>query len=100
MKGMRSAGTPLLEQSIELDHLYKSAPVGLGLLDRDLRYVRMNDRLAEFNGLAVEDQIGRTLYETIPGVADEIAPVILDVIKTGEPRINVDIRERFPEKHR
>ena len=34
-----------------LDVIFEHAPVGLALLDIDVRYVRVNDRLAEINGV-------------------------------------------------
>ena len=36
----------------ELHHVYREAPVGLCYLDRDLRYVQINDWLAAINGLS------------------------------------------------
>lgn len=43
-----------------LDVVFATAPVGLGLLDTDLRFVRVNERLAALNGLGVAEHIGRT----------------------------------------
>ena len=37
-----------------LDVIFERAPIGLALLGIDLRYVRVNDRLAEINGLPAE----------------------------------------------
>ena len=45
-------------QLIEIDQLYKTAPVGLCLLDRDLRYLRINQQLAEFHGRPISEHIG------------------------------------------
>ena len=35
----------LHDEALELDHLYQTAPVGLCLLDRNLRYLRINELL-------------------------------------------------------
>ena len=35
-----------------LDVIFERAPIGLALMDTDLRYVRVNQRLAEINGIA------------------------------------------------
>ena len=48
-------------QQEELELIYASAPVGLCALDRDLRYLRINDRLAEINGIPAAEHIGRTV---------------------------------------
>ena len=60
------------DRHLELDLLYRTAPVGLGLLDRELRYVRINDRLARINGKPVSAHIGRTVREVIPDLAVEV----------------------------
>ena len=43
-----------------LDALVNAAPIGQGFLDTDFRYVRVNDALAEINGVPAIDHIGRT----------------------------------------
>ena len=42
-----------------LDGLFAVAPVGLALLDTDLRYVRVNPALAAMNGAAAAEHLGR-----------------------------------------
>ncbi len=53
-------------QAEELARIYDAAPIGLCVLDRDLRYVRINDRLAEINGVAAAEHIGRAVGEVLP----------------------------------
>src|SRR5690242_2252919 len=50
----------------EIEAVYSSAPVGLCVLDRDLRYLRLNARMAEMIGRPVEACLGRTVAETTP----------------------------------
>ena len=57
-------------QLTEIETIYQSAPIGLNVLDRDLRFVRINERLAEINGLSVEEHLGRTVRELLPELAD------------------------------
>jgi PAS domain S-box-containing protein len=52
----------------QLQALYDGAPVGLCFLDRNLRYVSINRRLADMNGAPVETYLGRTVEEMIPKV--------------------------------
>jgi PAS domain S-box-containing protein len=68
-----------------LDTLLLSAPVGIGFWDRDLRFVRVNDALAELNQTPVEEHIGKTLAEVIPKLAPGLEPLYRRVIETGEP---------------
>lgn len=76
---------------IQLEQLYNHAPVGLAFLDTELRFVRINERLAAINGPSVEAHIGRTLSEIIPEIAPIIEPIYRDVIETGEPRLGFEV---------
>jgi PAS domain S-box-containing protein len=53
-------------QADQIAAIFNAAPVGLAVLDRDLRYVNINERLAEINGISVADHIGRTIREIVP----------------------------------
>jgi PAS domain S-box-containing protein len=79
-------------QLAELDHLYTTSPIGLGMVDTSLRYVRLNERLAEINGRPVAEHFGRTIREVVPGVAVQVEPLYRRVIETGEPVLNREVR--------
>ncbi len=79
------------EQLAELKQLYDTAPVGLGFVDTDLRYLRLNEQLASINGRPVAEHIGRTLREVIPEIAPQVEPVYRRVIETGEPALNFEV---------
>ena len=49
--------------------VYKDLPIGLCCFDSDLRYIHVNEWLAEINGIPVEEHLGRTIGELIPEVA-------------------------------
>ena len=68
-----------------LDSLYNSAPIGLGFWDRDLRYVRVNNALAEINERPPEDHPGRTFAEVVPHLAPALESIARRVLETGEP---------------
>lgn len=74
-----------------LDVLFQVAPVGLGLLDADKRYVRINEILAGLNGLPVADHIGRTPREALPKIGDAVESVIEHVIETKLPMIDLEL---------
>jgi PAS domain S-box-containing protein len=50
----------------QLQAIYEGAPVGLCFLDRKLRFINLNKRLAEMNGIPVKSHIGRTVEELFP----------------------------------
>ncbi len=68
----------------ELESVYTTAPVGLALLDRDFRYVRINDALAEMNGFPAKDHIGKAIQEMVPDLVHDLIPVLKRVLETGE----------------
>ena len=81
-----------LEQSrAEIETLYDTAPVGLTLLDRDLRYVRINQKMHEISGALADRDIGRTVREVVPQVADQVEPIYRKILETGEPVVNVPV---------
>ena len=67
--------------------IYKELPVGLCYLDTELRFVAVNDWLADINGKSAEEHLGRTLHEVIPDVAKGVDDQCRQVIGTGEPII-------------
>ncbi len=76
----------------ELEATYNDAPVGLCVLDRGLRYVRINERLAEINGVPAAEHMGRTVREIVPDLADAIEPVFRQIMETGEPVLDFELK--------
>ena len=72
------------ESYAQLDTLLVSAPVGIGFWDHELRFVRVNDALAQLNRLTPEEHVGRTLAEVIPHLP-HLEPLYRRVLETGEP---------------
>jgi diguanylate cyclase (GGDEF)-like protein/PAS domain S-box-containing protein len=83
-------------QLLELETIYRTAPVGLALVDRDLRFLRINDKLAEIDGRPVDAYLGRTVRDVVPSVADAIEPLYRRVIETGEPILQFEIHGTMP----
>jgi len=88
---LRRSEQLIREQYLELENFYRTTPVGLCLLSRDLEYLRINERLAAINGHPVEAHIGRTIQDMAPGVAPLIAPLYRQVLETGEPVVDREI---------
>ena len=80
----------------EIEQVYQYSPVGLVLMDMDYRFVRINERMAEINGLPVEAHIGRTLREVVPDLADYIMELYRPVYERGEPVLNVELQGQTP----
>jgi PAS domain S-box-containing protein len=82
----------------ELDGIFEHVTIGLALFDRELRYVRVNDRLAEMNGLPVEAHIGRRVSEVLPGLPSEVEADVRRVLETGEPLSEVYVSGSTPAR--
>lgn len=79
-------------QRAALDAFLENAPLGIGLFDRELRFVRVNPVLAAMNGASVEAHAGRSPAEILPTIAwDEIAEGMRRVMETGVPRLEVPV---------
>ncbi len=79
------------EQKREIEAYYDTAPIGLCVLDTDLRYQRVNERLAEMNGIPAREHLGRSMREIVPAFADEAERLVRRIIETGEPVIDMEI---------
>jgi two-component system cell cycle sensor histidine kinase/response regulator CckA len=84
------------QQLAEIEHIYRTTPVGICFLDCNLRYVRINERLAAMNGQPIDAHIGRTIHDVIPGVAATIEEVCRRALERREPRVDVEIRGASP----
>jgi len=74
-----------------IDTIYTSAPVGLCFVDRDLRYVSINNALAAMSGRVPEYFLGKTIRAAVPELADVVEAHYRRVIDTGQPVVDVEI---------
>ena len=70
---------------LTLEAAFAHVPVGLAVLDLDLRYVRINRLLAEINGLSAEDHIGKSIHDVIPDIAPAAEVRIRQVMARSTP---------------
>ncbi|MDQ1830354.1 PAS domain-containing protein [Massilia scottii] len=68
-----------------LETVYATAPVGLALLDADLRIVMVNEYLAAVNAMPVAAHLGRTLPELLGPLGAEFEKAYRQVRDTGLP---------------
>ena len=88
-------------QLAEIETVYRTAPIGLALFDtKDFRYIRLNDRQAEFFGLSPEQIVGRMVTEMAPieGLRE-----LFEQVLAGRPVINFPLEGEVitrPGEHR
>ena len=73
--------------TVPFEALFGDAPVGFAFFDRELRYVRVNEKLAEINGVPAEEHVGRTIPDIVPGMEPGIVDAFQHVLDTGEPLV-------------
>lgn len=74
-----------------LQALYDGAPAGLGFLDRNLRYVNLNRKLADMNGAPVEEHLGNTVAEMVPALFPQVEPYLRRALE-GEAVVDVEAK--------
>lgn len=61
-----------------------AVPVGMAFFDRSLRYVRVNEAMAETTGFPADAHVGRTFSEVLGRPSRQLAEDIASVFATGE----------------
>ena len=73
---LRLEGLPT-QRLAQLNAIYDGVPVGLCFLDRNLRFVSVNKRMAEMNNLPVASHLGRYFAEVLPQQFPQSEPHLL-----------------------
>ncbi|MEH2171009.1 MAG: PAS domain-containing protein [Nostoc sp.] len=80
-----------------LDTFINSAPVGITILDWELRYSLINEALAEINGIPAAAHFGKTPSEIVPDIAPKQEQVFRHILTTGEPILDLEISGETPK---
>ena len=94
---MTSAASPepdhaVLGADALLDALFQQSRVGITVVDRDLRFVRVNGVFGIFRDTPHSEIIGRTIAEVLPEIAAQIIPPTQQVLATGKPVVDQEVR--------
>jgi hypothetical protein len=85
----------LAERQQLLDNFFAAAStanIGLCIHDQNLRYISINQALAEGNGVSIEAHLGRTMAEVLPGLSPTITPLLQQVLTTGQAITDLEVR--------
>ena len=88
----------LIESKAQLSGFFKSAPVGMGIVDDQLRYIQVNQVLADMNYKSVDEHLGKTLQEILPDISLIIEGFYSQVLRTGEVLLNQEISSAVADK--
>jgi len=74
-----------------LEGILGMSPIGVAMVNADLRFVWMNDALERMGGVRREDRLGKSLGEVQPGLAVEaIEAEMRHVLRTGIPSVGYE----------
>lgn len=91
-----SETVPAVDQAL-LEALFTRSPIGLFVLDPELRLTRYNAAAEGMQGTRVTEALGLRPTEAWPGFSSEMAEqVMAKVLETGEPAIAFEKRGRPP----
>ncbi|MEU9454790.1 SpoIIE family protein phosphatase [Streptomyces sp. NPDC048277] len=83
-----AAGRPAMDRAV-LELMVTQSPVGMAVLDTELRFVWANAALEQFGGGTVEQRRGRRIGEIQPHMnAEPIEALMRRVLATGVPVLN------------
>ncbi|MEG4804705.1 PAS domain S-box protein [Microcoleus sp. ARI1-B5] len=80
------------------DAFLQEAPAGICILDSQLRYVQINQFLAEINCFSPAEHIGKTIREILPESAPMVEPLYEEILRTKAPLINIEMSGDNPRK--
>jgi PAS domain S-box-containing protein len=87
-----------LERDVALStRMITQSPIGLAVLDTDLRFVSVNPALERINGVSAEEHLGRRVREVLPDLdADALEAAARQVLATGLPLVDQATVGRTP----
>ncbi len=82
----------------ELETAYNASPIGLAVLDTDLRFRRINPRLAMMNGIPADAHIGKTVGELLPALEEFAESLMRAIVETGTPKLDIELSGETPNE--
>ncbi|TAF51940.1 MAG: PAS domain S-box protein [Oscillatoriales cyanobacterium] len=80
----------VLRQS-RFDAFFAAAPASMFIFDDQLRFVQVNESLAETTGPSVAEHLGKTVREVIPEMVDTLQPILQGVLGNNQPLLNIEV---------
>jgi len=86
----KQAEFALRKSETVLNAFIASSPIGMAFFDHDLRYLYANEALATMNGVPLSHHLGCTLWEVVPQMASEFAPMLRQILQTRQSVLNFE----------
>jgi PAS domain S-box-containing protein len=103
MKAEKTFGDEVNEGAVpaklfDVKALAPNVPVAFCMIDTQLRYVQVNQLLADINGAPIKQHIGKTPWDIVPSFGDQAEMMMSRVLNTGEPLMNIEFCGETPAK--
>jgi len=82
------------QRSHEIEKLYKTAPVGMAMVDRNRRFLKINQHFAALTGETIESHIGRKLDDILPTLSERMDRPIVEIFEQGRELTNLEVTVR------
>ncbi len=73
------------------DAFFAAAPASMFIFDDHLRFVQVNEQLAETTGASVAEHLGKTVREVVPEMVHTLQPMLQQILATNEPFLNIEV---------
>ncbi|MFB2877721.1 PAS domain S-box protein [Floridanema aerugineum] len=98
-------GQQLYQELIEQEQLFAGffnaatqSNIGLFIVDTNLKFLHINQTLADINGYSIEFHLGKFLPDLLPELAPTLTPLFQTLIETREPISNLEVSGYAPSQ--
>ncbi len=95
-EALAAARTEAANAAALLDSLVTNAPIGIGIYDHELRFIKVNPALADINGIGQDEHLGKSLPEILPDIPEETLEEMRGVLRGGDPVVAREVVGRTP----
>ncbi len=89
---LKHAELALQESRALLDSYIATAPVGMAIFDSELRYINVNEALADINGVSIENHIHKRPRDILPGsLGLAVEKKFRGILRTGQSILHEEI---------
>ena len=74
-----------------LETLISAAPFGFAFVDREFRFVHVNENLAAVNGLTVAEHLGHTVAEIVPPLWPQLESLYRQVLEGDQTVLDIEV---------
>ncbi len=95
MNDLKQVQEALLQSNQVLEDIYRNSPFGLSLLDQNLRFLRINQALADIDGVSIEKHLGQPIQALLPDLYEKISSYLQQVL-TERRLVTVELSGMIP----